>query len=257
MAIVDAPAAIHWLDTELPNLAAAVHQASAEAHPASWLLADALCGYSWMRKLAVDWSALGNAALTAARTAGKPDAEAAVQNLLGNVALQHGGHNVAIAHFERLLTLADAADWPEAAATAHTNLSVATRFTGQLRRSATHLERAMGIDRRNGLPDGHPVVLGILGNVLRDLGRLSESLECLQRAEHLRPDLDSQHNRMHRQANLGRTRYLLGDRERAAVHWDCALAMARESRDLGSEAYVLRLQASDHRDTGDLPAPWS
>ncbi|WP_256726653.1 BTAD domain-containing putative transcriptional regulator, partial [Streptomyces acidiscabies] len=36
--ITDAAAAQRWLDAELPNLAAAVHQAAAEGHQAAWLL---------------------------------------------------------------------------------------------------------------------------------------------------------------------------------------------------------------------------
>jgi tetratricopeptide (TPR) repeat protein/transcriptional regulator with XRE-family HTH domain len=250
--ITDAAAAIRWLDAELTNLAAAVHQAAAEGHPAAWLLADALRGYTWPRKHAVDWAALGQAALAAARAARQPLAEAAVHNLLGHTHLQQGRTDTAIAHFERLLALAEAADWPEGAAAAHTNLATVTRLSGRLRRSAEHLERAMELDRRCGLPDGHPVVLGNLANVLRDLGRLSESLDCLLRAQRLPQALDSQHNQIHQQANLGRALHLLGDPARAARHLQAALAMAQESGDLGSEAYVLRLQASARRDTGDL-----
>lgn len=250
--ITDAVAAIRWLDAELTNLAAVVHQAAAEGHPAAWLLADALRGYTWPRKHAVDWTALGQAALAAAQSARQPLAEAAVHNLLGHTHLQQGRTDTAIAHFERLLALAEAADWLEGAATAHTNLATVTRLSGRLRRSAEHLERAMELDRRCGLPDGHPVVLGNLANVLRDLGRLPESLDCLLRAQRLPQALDSQHNQIHQQANLGRALHLLGDPARAARHLQAALAMARESDDPGSKAYVLRLQASARRDTGDL-----
>ncbi len=250
--ITDADAAMRWLDAELANLAAAVHEAAAEGHPAAWLLADALRGYAWIRKHAVDWTALGEAALAAAEAAGDPLAQAATHNLLGHAHFQQGRTDSAIAHFERLLALAEAAGWLEGAATAHTNLSMVTRLSGRLRRSAEHLERAMELDRRGGLPDGHPVVLGNLGHVLRDLGRLSESLDCLLRSERLPAALDSQYNQIQRQANLGRVRHLLGDPARAARHLRAALAMARRRGDPGSKAYVLRLQASARRDTGDL-----
>ncbi|MFM9444868.1 BTAD domain-containing putative transcriptional regulator [Streptomyces acidiscabies] len=250
--ITDAAAAMRWLDAELPNLAAAVHQAAAEGHQAAWLLAGALRGYAWIRKHTVDWAALGQAALAAARAAGEPLAEAAMHHVLGHAHVRQGRVATAITDFEQLLTLAEAADWPEGAAIAHTNLSMVTRLSGRLRRSAEHLERAMELDRRGGLSDGHPVVLGNLAHVRRDLGRLAESLDCLVRAESLPRALDNQHNRIRRQADLGRTRHLIGDTAEAARHLRTALAMARECGDLGGEAYVLRLTASADRDAGDL-----
>ncbi|MDX2679415.1 BTAD domain-containing putative transcriptional regulator [Streptomyces sp. NY05-11A] len=250
--ITDAAAAMRWLDAELPNLAAAVHRAAAEGHPAAWLLANALRGYAWIRKHTVDWTALGQAALAAACAAGEPLAEAAMHHLLGHAHVQQGHVGTAITHFERLLALAEADGWLEGAAIAHTNLSMVTRLSGRLRRSAEHLERAAELDQRGGLSDGHPIVLGNLAHVLRDLGRLSESLDCLVRAERLPAALDNQHNRIRRLADLGRTRHLLGDTAEAARHLQAALVMARECGDLGGEAYVLRLTASSRRDAGDL-----
>ncbi|MEU6229659.1 BTAD domain-containing putative transcriptional regulator [Streptomyces sp. NPDC047042] len=250
--ITDATAAMRWLDAELPNLAAAVHQAAAEGRPTAWLLANALRGYAWIRKHTVDWTALGQAALAAAGAAGEPLAEAAMHHVLGHAQVQQGRADIATTHFEQLLALAEAAGWPEGAAIAHTNLSMITRLSGRLRRSAEHLERAMELDRHGGLSDGHPVVLGNLAHVLRDLGRLSESLDCLVRAQRLPAALDNQHNQIRRLADLGRVRHLLGDTADATRHLRAALTTARECGDLGGEAYVLRLTASAHRDAGDL-----
>ncbi|MFF7262492.1 BTAD domain-containing putative transcriptional regulator [Streptomyces sp. NPDC008159] len=250
--IPDAAAATRWLDDELPHLAAVVHQAAAEAHPASWLLAHTLIGYSWTRKNVVDWAALGRAAQAAARAACEPVAEAAMCNLLGAADLHHGHLEPAIARFGQMLALAEQAGWQDGAAVAHTNLATVTWLVGRLKRSAEHLEHATEIDRRNGMPDGHPVALLALGIALRDLGRLTESLDRLQRAERAPKDLDSRHNRIQTHANLGRTLHLLGDPAQATYHLRAALAMARESGEQDSEAYVLRFLASVHRDAGDL-----
>ncbi|MFF5359369.1 BTAD domain-containing putative transcriptional regulator [Streptomyces scabiei] len=250
--ISDAAAAIRWLDDELPNLAAVVHQAAAENHPASWLLAYTLIGHSWTRKNVVDWAALGRAAQSAARAAGEPVADAAMCNLLGGADLVQGRLEPAIAQFEQMLVLAESADWLEGLAVAHTNLATVTWLVGRLKRSVEHLEHATEIDRRNGMPDGHPVALLALGIALRDLGRLTESLDRLQRAERAPKHLDSRHNRIQTHANLGRTLHLLGERAQAAHHLTTALTMARESGEQDSEAYVLRFQASVHRDAGNL-----
>ncbi|MEH0429963.1 BTAD domain-containing putative transcriptional regulator [Streptomyces stelliscabiei] len=250
--IPDAAAAIRWLDDELPNLAAAVQQAAAERHPASWRLADALRGHSWTRKTAVDWAALGRAALDAARAADEPVAQAAMHNLLGAAELHQSLPYAAIPHFEQTLALSEAGGWPEGTAAALTNLASVNWLVGRLTRSAEYLERATEIDRRNGMPDGHPVVLLTLGITLRDLGRLTESLDRLRGAERAPRNLGSQHNGILTHANLGRTLYLLGDPARATHHLATALTMVRESGEQGSEAYVLRFQSSVHRDAGDL-----
>ncbi|WP_216589249.1 BTAD domain-containing putative transcriptional regulator [Streptomyces brasiliscabiei] len=250
--IPDAAAAIRWLDDELPNLAAAVQQAAAECHPASWRLAYTLLGHSWTRKTAVDWAALGRAALDAARAADEPVAQAAIHNLLGAAELHQSLPYAAVPHFEQTLALAEAGGWLEGTAVALTNLASVNWLVGRLTRAAEYLERATEIDRRNGMPDGHPVVLLTLGITLRDLGRLTESRDRLRRAESAPRNLDSQHNRILTHANLGRTLYLLGDPARATHHLATALTMVRESGEQGSEAYVLRFQSSVHRDTGDL-----
>jgi tetratricopeptide (TPR) repeat protein len=173
-------------------------------------------------------------------------------NLLGGADMQKGRPEASIAHLERMLTLAEQADWQDGVATAHTNLATVTWLLGGLRRSAEHLEHATEIDRRNGMPDGHPVVLITLGMTLRDLGRLTDSLDRLQRAERAPKDLDSQHNRIQAHVNLGWTLHLLGDPAQAAHHLTVGLTMARERGEQDSEAYALRLQASLHRDAGDL-----
>ncbi|WEH17813.1 BTAD domain-containing putative transcriptional regulator [Streptomyces sp. VNUA24] len=250
--IPDAAAAIRWLDDELPNLAAAVQQAAGECHPASWRLADALRGHSWTRKTAVDWAALGRAALDAARAADEPVAQAAMHNLLGAAELHQSLPFAAIPHFEQTLALSEAGGWPEGTAVALTNLASVNWLVGRLTRGAEYLEKATEIDRRNGMPDGHPVVLLTLGITLRDLGRLTESLDRLRRAERAPRDLGSQHNGILTHANLGRTLYLLGDPARATHHLATALTMVRESGEQGSEAYVLRFQSSVRRDAGDL-----
>jgi tetratricopeptide (TPR) repeat protein len=200
----------------------------------------------------VDWAALGRTALEAARAADEPVAQAAMHNLLGFAELHQSLPYAAIPHFEQMLALAEAGDWLEGTAVALTNLASVNWLVGRLTRGAEYLERATEIDRRNGMPDGHPVVLLLLGVTLRDLGRLTESLDRLRGAERAPRDLGSQHNGILTHANLGRTLYLLGDPARATHHLATALTMVRESGEQGSEAYVLRFQSSLHRDNGDL-----
>ncbi|SPF04817.1 BTAD domain-containing putative transcriptional regulator [Streptomyces sp. MA5143a] len=251
-ALDDATAAARWLDAELPGLAAAVHQAGAEGHPAAWRLADALRGCSWTRRHTIDWLALGEAALTAARAAEQPLAEAAVHNLLGDAHVQRGHPDDAIAHYELLLTAAEAADWPDGAATAHNNISTVAQVSGRLRLAAQHLDRAMEIDRRNGLPQGHPVVLDNIGHTLRELGRLSEALDCHRRAADLHPELGSRINQLLNAAALVQVRQLLGDTGWTSRQLDGLLHRAHDVGDLDTEALVLRLSAWIRGDTGDL-----
>ncbi|MDX3847138.1 BTAD domain-containing putative transcriptional regulator [Streptomyces europaeiscabiei] len=250
--LADASAAARWLDIELPGLAATVHRAAAEGHQAAWQLADGLRGCSWTRKHAVDWLAVGGAALAAARHAGQPLAEAAMHNLLGDAHVQQGLPDSAIAHYERLLVLAEAAGWLDGAATAHNNISTVAQLSGRLRLAAEHLDHAMELDRRNGLPEGHPVVLGNLGHTLRDLGRLREALDCYRRADELLPALGSRMNQLLNTAVLAELHHLLGESAQARHLLDIALPLAQEVGDLDTEAFTLRLAARIRCDTGDL-----
>ncbi|WP_327724825.1 BTAD domain-containing putative transcriptional regulator [Streptomyces europaeiscabiei] len=251
-ALVDASAAARWLDAELPGLAATVHRAAAEGHPASWQLTDALRGCSWTRKHAIDWRALGEAALAAARQADRPLAEAAMHNLLGDAHIQQGRPESSIAHYERLLALAEAAGWLDGAATAHNNISTVAQISGRLRLAAEHLGHAMELDRRNGLPEGHPVVLTNLANTLGDLGRLREALDLHRRAEALLPSLGSRMNQLLNTMALAELHHLLGDRARATHHLDILLPLAREIGDQDAKAFALRVAARIRCDTGDL-----
>src|SRR5439155_21522613 len=73
----DHASALGWLDAERPNLVAAILDA-AEHGPrsATWLLADALRGYFYLRMYTVDWLAVARAGLAAARGEGERRAEA-------------------------------------------------------------------------------------------------------------------------------------------------------------------------------------
>ncbi|MFK0113874.1 BTAD domain-containing putative transcriptional regulator [Streptomyces sp. NPDC091217] len=250
--LADASTAARWLDVELPGLAAVVHRAAAEGHPAAWQLADGLRGCSWTRKYSVDWLAVGGAALAAARHAGLPLAQAAMHNLLGDAHLQQGRPDSSIAHYEQLLTLAEAADWMDGAATAHNNISTVAQISGRLRLAAEHLDHAMGIDQRNGLPHGHPVVLSNLGHTLRDLGRLQEALDCYRRAQTLLPTLGSRINQALNAADLAEVYHLLGEPARARHRLEVLLPLAREVGNQDLESFALRLDARIRCDAGDL-----
>ncbi|SEQ46177.1 DNA-binding transcriptional activator of the SARP family [Streptomyces sp. yr375] len=250
--LADASAAARWLDVELPGLAAVVHRAAAEGHPAAWQLADGLRGCLWTQKYTVDWLAVGEAALTAARQAGRPLAEAAMHNLLGDAHHQQGRPDSSIAHYEQLLRLAEAADWVDGAATAHNNISIVAQNSGRLRLAAEHLDHAMTLDQRNGLPHGHPSVLVNLGHTLRDLGRLREALDCYRRAEKLLPTMGSQVVQVLNAADLAELHHLLGEPAQTRRRLENLLPLAHEVGYQDLESLTLRLAARVRCDTGDL-----
>src|SRR5439155_10748671 len=93
-----APAeAVAWLDTELANLIAAVqHAAEHGPHRTSWLLADSLRGYFWLRRSTVDWLEIAGAARSAAERAGDVRAQAAAEHGLGGAYQGAGRYQEAI-----------------------------------------------------------------------------------------------------------------------------------------------------------------
>jgi DNA-binding SARP family transcriptional activator len=111
--LADRTEALNWLDTERPNLVAAVVAAAADHRPAAaaWQLADALRGYFHLRVPLVDWLTVAAAGLTAAEAEGDLTAQAAAELNFGDARDRQGQHSEAIEHYARALDLALHARW--------------------------------------------------------------------------------------------------------------------------------------------------
>ncbi len=240
-----------WLDAERANLVAAVLHTSAEpalAHH-SWLLADALRGYFWLRMATVDWLTVATAARTAALD--QPAARASAELSLANLRFLRSEHALAIEHSTTALHLAEQGDWPAGQASAHNNLGGIHRQSGHLTEAAEHFARSLDIDRRHGLAAGQLASLNNLAIVAWQLGRLADSTDYFTQALELRREARAPQGIALALGNIGELWHTRGEPDRALTHLTEALGIHREIGARVAEAGNLTTLAAIHNDLGD------
>ncbi|MGO9244092.1 MAG: tetratricopeptide repeat protein [Verrucomicrobiia bacterium] len=144
-----------------------------------------------------------------------PDSELAHLNL-GNVLLQAGRLQEAIAHYEQALRIN-----PDLADT-HNNLGTALGQTGKIEEAIAHYEQALQIDPD--LADAH-VNLGV---ALAKVGKPDDAIRHYQEALRLRPDWAEAH------INLGNALLTQGKGRDAMAHYEAALRLKPDS----AEAHI-------------------
>ncbi len=241
--------AVAWLDAERANLLAAIQHGPA---PASWLLADRLRGYFWLRMYTVDWLAVGHAALTAATTAGDLRGQAAARLSLGDAHACQSRYAPAIEHYRAALALTRQAGWREGESTVLGSLGGAYRWVGRLPDAVDHQRQALALAREIGRLGGQAVTLGNLGLVYWEAGRLSEAADSHAEALALHRGLGSRYGEALGLVNLGETYHALGRLDDALGALEAGLVMHRNAGDRSAEAETLRILAAVHRDAGRL-----
>jgi tetratricopeptide (TPR) repeat protein len=202
----DPAAALRWLDTERPNLVAAVRQAAVadgDLRAVACLVADALRGYFHLRRFGGDWLAVARAALAAATAADDARGMAAARHSLGTAYRCLGDLRVAVEHYTEALRQARSAGWLEAEATALGNLGIVYQGQGRLAAAAGQLTRALDIDRQTGRQDGVANNLSNLATVYLDQDRLEEATDHFAEALELNRRSGTRHGQALALTGLG------------------------------------------------------
>ena len=245
--------ALNWLDAERPNLVAAVQYAAEHGpRPMAWLLADALRGYFYLRMYTVDWLAVAHAALSAARTDGELQAQAAAHISLADLDWRHSLHRQATEHYVRALASSRETDWIEGQAAVLGNLGTVYWQLGRLATAAMHYREAFALNRRAGWLEGQATNLVNLATVHWQLGELTESANHNTQAIALNRKVGSRTGEALALNNLGETYHLQGRLDQALDCLTRALNLYREIGNRGSEPEALRCLAAVHRDAGNL-----
>lgn len=178
VALPDAAAAADWLDTELPNLVAAVADA-AEYGPAnmSWLITDGLRGYLTIRRPATDWSTMAHAGLAAAQAHDDRFGRAAMHLSLGLAHRWRAQFDAAMHHLRKVETLTRGTGWPQAQASAASNMGVVHAELGETQIAIDRITEAITLYRTIGQRASEAVALGNLGALRARLGDLRQSNE--------------------------------------------------------------------------------
>jgi tetratricopeptide (TPR) repeat protein/DNA-binding SARP family transcriptional activator/DNA-binding XRE family transcriptional regulator len=238
--------ALAWLETELPNLVAAIRHA-AERGPveAAWRLGDALHGYFYLRMQTPAWQVVAELAVTAAQTAGDQAGQAAARLSLATLHWVQGHYKRNIEDNTTALALARATGWAEGESAALGNLGTTSMAMGQLEEAVDHYTEAVAIDRRTGSLPGLAAKLGKLGLLYSALGRLELATEQLNQAAALRRQTGT-HGGEARvlYSYLGKAYLHLGRFDDARATLARALAIHRAVGDRYTEADSLRILAA-------------
>ncbi|MBE1494651.1 DNA-binding SARP family transcriptional activator [Amycolatopsis lexingtonensis] len=268
-------AALGWLDTEWPNLAAAVEHPDAREY--AWHLADALRAFFHHRGHHGEWIDTATTALAAAQAAGARQAQAAMRLSIALAGVNSGRYAEARAHLTTVLHDGLAADWPAGRAAVLNNLSAvhqrlgdpheaiacgleslrlceelaipgvtmalanvgfACGQVGDLGEALAHFGRALEIAERDGARFSVAVVLVDLGHVHRDLGD-PVAASFYERALTANRELGYQYGEAAALSGRAVLEARAGDATRALTDAAEAVELTRRIGDRGTEASAL------------------
>jgi tetratricopeptide (TPR) repeat protein len=247
----DADQALAWLSQELTNVVAAIrHSAVGVPGQVTWMLADSLRSYLWMRRHLQDWSTIGNAALACAQQEGDHSGQAAARLSLGDLHLASSRYQEAMAHYRTAADHARRVGWDAGEAAALTNCATVDWERGRLRDAAERLEQVMSADRRSGRTAGLAAVLAKLGVIRRELGLLRRAAEDLTEAVELHRANGATGGEAHALGNLGEVMRDLNQLDEARVNLVDSLMRYRGIGDRYGEANALWALAMVDSDAG-------
>ncbi|WP_410565729.1 BTAD domain-containing putative transcriptional regulator [Amycolatopsis sp. cmx-4-61] len=178
--------ALAWLDTEWPNLAAAVENAAGHAaghgpREYAWHLADALRAFFHHRGHHTEWIDTATTALTAAQAAGDHRAQAAMRLSIALAGVNSGRYAEARAHLTTVLADGLAAEWPAGRAAALNNLSAVHQRLGDAHEAIACGLEALRLCEEGALP-GITMALANLGFACGQVGDFAAALGHFGRA---------------------------------------------------------------------------
>jgi tetratricopeptide (TPR) repeat protein len=153
---------------------------------------------------------------------------------------------------EEALRIAEAAESTVSRVMAYLAMGLVALRHGGLDRAVTMLERGLGLCQSANLPFWFPRVGSALGFAYTLTGRVAEGLPLLEQAVAQGVAIGQMVFQPLWVACLAEAYLVSGRREEALVHGERALALARQHKERGHEAYALRLLGESHA-RHDLP----
>jgi tetratricopeptide (TPR) repeat protein len=176
----DRASALAWLESELPNLAAALRLAyDQELYRQAWEICEALWALFVYRKHYRVWLDTHQIGLDAARACADQLAEARMLEQLGSAYLNLKNFQAAATHASRAVQLERLNDHPVGEATALEVRGIAEMELGQPREAIDTFTKSKMLNDRVGMRRGVAIMNRRLGDALSVVGRIEESIEHL------------------------------------------------------------------------------
>ncbi len=241
--------ALTWLDTEHPNLVAAVHAAAEDGpqHRIVRALPALLSGFFTLRGRFDDQIALSTRALHASRRLGERDAESRALCDLGNALAEVRRFDEAITVHQQDLTVCRESGDRHGEGRALNSLGVALAEVRRVDEAITTLQDAVAICRETDDRHGEGAALGNLGFALLQAGRFDEAITVHQQDLTICRETGDRHGEGHAFINLGSALIGVGRVDEAITILQDAVAVFRETGDRRREGGALNsLSAALH-----------
>jgi DNA-binding SARP family transcriptional activator/tetratricopeptide (TPR) repeat protein len=247
----DRHGALGWLESERPNLVAAIGEAAqSAARREAWQLAHALYGFFVVRMYPADWLACAEAGMKAACHQGDELAQAAMHNSLSCAHWRLGHYGQAIGHCAQALEASHKCGWRAGEAAAAGILGNVHWELGKLDEAIGHYTTALAIHRDSGHRLGEASALGNLGLVHNELGEIGTAVGHYTTALAIQRDSGYRFGEANVSSNLGNAYRELGFTRQAVEHLVHAVAVHREIGCRNGEAAALEFLARTHLDAG-------
>jgi DNA-binding SARP family transcriptional activator/tetratricopeptide (TPR) repeat protein len=233
----DIHAAVAWLETERPNLVAAILvTADTVLAPLAWRLADGLLGYFWIHRHPTDWIATAEAALIAARHDDDVEGLAAAHHNLGNAYRGLARYRMAVEHLTTAVTYSRRLDSPARECAALGSLAKSCAEIGQLRHATALTNRAVQLSRTLNGTAAQAVQTGTRGVMRISLGELDGAADDLAATLKLHRADGSRVGEALALTNLGWVNTFRGRTREAHAQLTAGLTLHRQLNDRLSEA---------------------
>ncbi|WP_406172337.1 AfsR/SARP family transcriptional regulator [Streptomyces sp. NBC_00996] len=276
-----------WLDAERANLLAVIHHAGRHGpHPIAWYLTSALFSHFWIHLSRKAWQTTAQTALDAAEAEGDLFGQSAMHSCLAAARWDRGHVRQAMEHAARALDISRELGWAAGEASAlglrgftqwsmarldaaHDDLSIGQRIfreagnryfegfgvvglgmtcrdLGRLREAADHLERAVGLEAELSWWDAG-ASLQALGGVYWELGRLADGLGLLS------PEVASDKRAGYRNGHammldaMAKINLELGRHEEGLEQAERAFSMVKDAKRYWVQSGILNTVAAAHR----------
>lgn len=238
-ALADVAAAMNWYELERLNLLSVLRQAmDLGQYDIAWKLPVVADGFFELRSYWLEWVAIHEDGLLAARAIGDRTGEASNTFCLGDAHWRLGHQEQALRHYESSITMAAAIEdrWLEGFSLRGQGLILQER--GQFEESVPYFERALTVFRQSRIPRGEGMALLSLGVSSRGLGRFEEAARYGEQAVAMFRAIDDDWSIAWGLASLAEALTELGSPAAATARLAEALAIFQRFADRRSEATV-------------------
>jgi tetratricopeptide (TPR) repeat protein len=244
---------IAWLDTERPNIVAAVRLAAdLGLHRYAWMLPRAAWRYLYLRGYLSELLDTHHFALTAAEHLGDPDAAATIRNYLAIACLRVGNPADAVEHMRYVTTQRARSGDRVAEAISRRNLAVVYAEAGYHRDAAEEAERALLTARASGDIAALTSTLVKAGHIHLILGRYTTALRHSRRGLALAREAGDDFYRAIALDNTGTARARLGQYRPALRLLRAAAGLMQDTANRYTHAETLSHLGEVYRALGRL-----